>query len=43
MHNKGFSIAGIQFFAETFVQGGISVLRMNFSAKTPCHRKPPKC
>jgi hypothetical protein len=29
-------------FADTFVQGGSSVLRMKFSAKTPRHRKPPK-
>jgi hypothetical protein len=40
--NKGFAIAGVPFFADTFVQGGSSVLRMKFSAKTPRHRKPPK-
>lgn len=40
--NKGFAIAGGQCFADTFVQGGSSVLRMKFSAKTPRHRKPPK-
>ena len=28
-------------FYETFAQGGSSVLRMKFSAKTPRHRKPP--
>jgi len=26
--NKGFTIAGVQCFADTFVQGGSSVLRM---------------
>lgn len=40
--NKGFAIAGVPFFADTFVQGGSSVLRMKFSAKNPRHRKPPK-
>lgn len=40
--NKGFAIAGVPCFADTFVQGGSSVLRMKFSAKTPRHRKPPK-
>ena len=40
--NKGFAIAGFPCFADTFVQGGSSVLRMKFSAKTPRHRKPPK-
>ena len=39
--NKGFVIAGVPCFADTFVQGGSSVLRMKFSAKTPRHRKPP--
>ena len=39
--NKGFTIAGDPCFADTFVQGGSSVLRMKFSAKTPRHRKPP--
>ena len=37
----GFAIAGVSFFADTFVQGGSSVLRIKFSAKTPRHRKPP--
>jgi hypothetical protein len=41
-YNKGFAIAGVPCFADTFVQGGSSVLRMKFSAKTPRHRKPPK-
>jgi hypothetical protein len=41
--NKGFAIAGELCFADTFVQGGSSVLRMKFSAKTPRHRKPTKC
>lgn len=40
--NKGFAIAGVPCFANTFVQGGSSVLRTKFSAKTPRHRKPPK-
>ncbi len=40
--NKGFAIAGVSCFAATFVQGGSSVLRTKFSAKTPRHRKPPK-
>lgn len=39
--NMGFAIAGVPCFADTFVQGGSSVLRMKFSAKTPRHRKPP--
>ena len=40
--NMAFAIAGVPFLAYTFVQGGSSVLRMKFSAKTPRHRKPPK-
>jgi hypothetical protein len=40
--NKGFAIAGLPCFTDTFVQDGSSVLRMKFSAKTPRHRKPPK-
>lgn len=40
--NKGFAIAGVPCFAETFVKGGSLALRMKFSAKTPRHRKPPK-
>jgi len=40
--NMGFAIAGFPCFADRFVQGGSSVLRMKFSAKTPRHRKPPK-
>ena len=40
--NKGFAIAGVPCFADTFVQGGSSVLRMKLSAKIPRHRKPPK-
>jgi len=31
--NMGFAIAGVPFFADTFVHGGSSVLRMKFSAK----------
>ncbi len=37
-----FAIAGVPCFADTFVQGVSSVLRMKFSAKTPRHRNPPK-
>ena len=40
--NMGFAIAGVPCFADTFVQGGSSVLRMKFSANNPRHRKPPK-
>ncbi len=40
--NKGFAIAGVPCFADTFEQGGSSVLRTKFSAKTPRHRKPPE-
>lgn len=40
--NMWFAIAGVPCFADTFVQGGGSVLRMKVSAKTPRHRKPPK-
>jgi hypothetical protein len=40
--NMGFAIAGVLCFADTFVQGGSSVLRIKFSAKTPRHRKPLK-
>jgi hypothetical protein len=39
--NKGFAIAGVTCFADTFVQSGSSALRMKFSAKTLRHRKPP--
>ncbi len=31
--NKGLAIAEVPCFADTFVQGGSSVLRMKFSAK----------
>ena len=37
--NKGFAIAGFPCFADTFVQGGSSVLRINISAEKPAHRK----
>ena len=40
--NKGFAIAGVPCFADTFVQGGSSVLRMKFSAKTPRTIANPK-
>ncbi|TDE53086.1 hypothetical protein E0H99_10435 [Flavobacterium sp. GT3P67] len=39
--NKEVPIAGVPCFADTFVVGGSSVLRMKFSAKTPRHRTPP--
>lgn len=39
--NMGFAIAGVPCFADTFVQGGSSVLRMKFSAKTPRLRQYP--
>ncbi len=38
--NKGFAIAGVPCFAETFVQGGSSVLRMKFSANKPAIANP---
>jgi hypothetical protein len=38
--NKGFGIAGVPCFADTFVQGGSAVLRIKFSARTPRHRPP---
>ena len=38
--NKGFAIAGVPCFADTFVQGGSSVHRIKSIAKTPRHRKP---
>lgn len=41
-YNKGFAIAGVPCFTDTFVLGGSSVLRMKFSAKSARHRKPPK-
>ena len=40
--NMAFAIAGVPCFVDTFMQGGSSLLRMKFSAKTPRHRKPPK-
>jgi hypothetical protein len=41
-YNSTFAIGGVPCFADTFVQGGSSVLRMKFSAKTPRHRKSAK-
>lgn len=38
-----FAIGGVPCIADTFVQGGNSVLRMKFSANNPRHRKPPNC
>lgn len=40
--NKGFAIAGVSCFADTFVQVGSSVLRMKFSAKTPRPNTKPE-
>jgi hypothetical protein len=40
--NKGFAIAGVPCFANTFVQYGRSVLRMKFNVNNPRHRKPLK-
>ena len=40
--NMAFAIAGIPCFADTFMQGGGSVLRTKFSAKTPRHRQSAK-
>jgi hypothetical protein len=40
--NKGFAMAGIPCFPDTFVQGGSSVLRMKFTAKTPHLRQARK-
>ena len=39
-HNKGFAIAGVPCIADIFVQGGSSVLRIKFSAKTPAIANP---
>lgn len=41
-YNKGFAIAGVPCFADTLVQGGSSVLRMNICGKNPAHRKSAK-
>ncbi len=41
-YDSSYPKGGVPCFADTFVQGGSSVLRMKFSAKTPRHRKPPK-
>jgi len=38
--NKGFAIAGVPCFADTFVQGGSSVLRMKFVLKLPAIANP---
>lgn len=35
-------IAQVPCFEDTFAKGGSSVLRAQFSAKTPRHRTPPK-
>lgn len=40
--NMGFAIAGVPCFADIFVQGASSVLRMKFIAKTPRNRKRSK-
>lgn len=38
--NKWFAIAGVPCFADTFVQGASSLIRMKFSAKTPAIANP---
>ena len=38
--NKGFEIAGVQCFANTFVQGGSSVLRMKPVLRLPAIANP---
>ena len=38
--NKGFAIARVPCFADTFVQGRSSVLRIKFSAKHPRNHNP---
>jgi len=38
--NKGFAIAGVQCFADTFVDNQTLVLRINIYAEKPTHRKP---
>jgi hypothetical protein len=40
--NKRFAIAEVPCFADSLVQGGSSVLRTKFSAKTPRHRPRPE-
>ncbi len=37
--NNGFTLWGMTFFVEAFVQGSIFVLSMNSSAKNPPQRK----
>ncbi len=37
--NKVFAIVGVQCFVDNYVQGGSSVFRTKFSAKTPRHLK----
>ncbi len=41
--NMGFAIAGVRWFADTFVQGGSSVLQTKFSAKTHHHHFSQNC
>ena len=40
--NSGLAKGGVSCFVETFVQGSIFVLRMNFSAKNPALRQAAK-
>ena len=40
--DTGFALADVPCVADSFVQGGCSVLRMKFCAKTPCHRNLAK-
>ena len=38
-YNSTFAIGGVSCSADTFVQGGSSVLRINISGGKPAHRK----
>ena len=40
--NSTFAIGGASCSADTFVQGGSSVLRINICAENPAHRKSAK-
>lgn len=40
--NKGFAIAGVTCFVDTFVLNQSVMLRMNGSGNNARHRKPPK-
>ena len=40
--NSTFAIGGVSYSADSFVQGGSSVLRINICGKKPAHRKSAK-